>query len=141
MENKKKWLSEIEDMISSTQENLQLHYEFIKITGLMLEKEGYNVDQVILLNDVIKSDEPALHMVYMSVYKDANTIHFAFPYDNTSPQRFSINIIEVNSVTIENFMGISIYKDVFNDTNIYFDKILVGIINNLFNLLEDNGIF
>jgi hypothetical protein len=38
-------------------------------------------------------------------------------------------------------MGISIYKDVFNDTNIYFDKILVGIINNLFNILEDNGIF
>jgi hypothetical protein len=66
MENKKKWLSEIEDMISLTQENLQLHYEFIKITGLMLEKEGYNIDQVILLNDVIKSDEPALHMVYMS---------------------------------------------------------------------------
>lgn len=139
--NQKTWKSEIEEKISlSKEENLIFHYEFVKNIGDLFEKSEYSIDQIIILDDVISS-EISNHMVFMSLFKDTNTFEIAFPFDNSSPQRFSVNLIKVNTVQTENFIGISIYKEIFNDISEYFEKILLSVITSVINTIKENQIY
>jgi hypothetical protein len=70
-----------------------------------------------------------------------NNVEILFPFNDGSPQLFEIRIIKVNSVSIDNFMGISIYKPIFNDSNLYFDKLLFNIINAAIKTADEYGIY
>lgn len=143
--NQVNWKSELEEMSSSTSDNVKFHYEFVKLIGETVNKDYFNIEQVILVHDILaninEEDDQANHMVYMTVNNNADSLELAFPFDNTSPQRFSVNIIKVNSVVIENFMGINVYKEIFNDTNMYFDLLLIGIINSVIQTINNNEIY
>ena len=52
MEN---WLTEIEEMMSITSENLYSHYEFVKRIGLLLEENGMEMNQILVMNDIIQN--------------------------------------------------------------------------------------
>jgi hypothetical protein len=137
------WKEEIKEMLSITNDNLNLHYEFVLIIGELLEKNDFKVDQILLMHDVLKSEEPSTHLVYMTLVHNTNTIDLSFPFGNDffGPQRFTVDVVKIDEVTISNFMGINIYKDVFNDSNKYFDTILINTILNLIKILDENGIF
>lgn len=137
----KKWVDELNESISGTFDNERMHYEFIKSIGELLEKKEYYIEQVIILNDVIDDPLKSDHITFMNVIKDSNTIELCFPFDNTSPQRFTVNVTAINNVQLENFTNVSLYKEVFNDVNLYFEIIFISVIETLIKTLEDNGIF
>lgn len=134
----KTWKFEIEEMIDKTEDNANQHYHFVKRIGELLENDNYQIDQIIVLNEVLAED---YHDVYLTATKITNVIELKFIYDNNSPQRFSVNIESIDGVTVSNFMGISFFTDVFNDDNSYFDIILLNSIVNLIKIIDDNGIF
>jgi hypothetical protein len=145
----KNWLTEIEEMMSVTSENLHSHYEFVKRIGLFLEENEFEMNQVLVMNEIIQNSfytdeiEPTIsHSVYMDFIVDnVNNVEILFPFNDGSPQLFEIRIIKVNSVSIDNFMGISIYKPIFNDSNLYFDKLLINIINAAIKTADEYGIY
>ena len=145
----KNWLTEVEEMMSVTSENLHSHYEFIKRIGLFLEENEFEMNQVLVMNEIIQNSfytdeiEPTIsHSVYMDFIVDnVNNVEILFPFNDGSPQLFEIRIIKVNSVSIDNFMGISIYKPIFNDSNLYFDKLLFNIINAAIKTADEYGIY
>jgi hypothetical protein len=145
----KNWLTEVEEMMSVTSENLHSHYEFIKRIGLFLEENEFEMNQVLVMNEIIQNSfytdeiEPTIsHSVYMDFIVDnVNNVEILFPFNDGSPQLFEIRIIKVNSVSIDNFMGISIYKPIFNDSNLYFDKLLINIINAAIKTADEYGIY
>ena len=134
----KTWKFEVEEMFDKTEDNANQHYQFVKRIGELLENDNYEIDQIIVLNEVLEDD---YHDVYLTATKQANVIELKFIYDNNSPQRFSVNIETIDGVTVSNFMGISFFTDVFNDDNSYFDIILLNSIVNLIKIIDDNGIF
>jgi hypothetical protein len=145
----KNWLTEVEEMMSVTSENLHSHYEFVKRIGLFLEENEFEMNQVLVMNEIIQNSfytdeiEPTIsHSVYMDFIVDnVNNVEILFPFNDGSPQLFEIRIIKVNSVSIDNFMGISIYKPIFNDSNLYFDKLLINIINAAIKTADEYGIY
>jgi hypothetical protein len=146
MEN---WLTEIEEMMSITSENLYSHYEFVKRIGLLLEENGMEMNQILVMNDIIQNsfytdeiESSISHSVFINfIVDEINNVEISFPFNDGSPQLFEIRIIKVNSVSIDNFMGISIYKPIFNDSNLYFDKLLINIIYAAIKTADDYGIY
>jgi hypothetical protein len=146
MEN---WLTEIEEMMSITSENLYSHYEFVKRIGLLLEENGMEMNQILVMNDIIQNsfyndeiESSISHSVFMNfIVDEINNVEISFPFNDGSPQLFEIRIIKVNAVSIDNFMGISIYKPIFNDSNLYFDKLLINIIYAAIKTADDYGIY
>ena len=145
----KNWLTEVEEMMSVTSENLHSHYEFVKRIGLFLEENEFEMNQVLVMNEIIQNSfytdeiEPTIsHSVYMDFIVDnVNNVEILFPFNDGSPQLFEIRIIKVNSVSIDNFMGISIYKPIFNDSNLYFDNLLINILNAAIKTADEYGIY
>ena len=145
----KTWLTEIEDMISISSENLRSHYEFIKSIGLLLENNNMEMNQILVMNDIVQNsfyydeiESTISHSVYMDlIVNNINNVEISFPFNDVSPQLFEIRIVRVNDVSIDNFMGISIYKQIFNDSNMYFDKLLLNIINAAIKTADEYGIY
>ena len=107
------------------------------------------MNQILVMNDIVQNsfyydeiENSISHSVYMDlIVNSINNVEISFPFHDGSPQLFEIRIVRVNDVSIDNFMGISIYKQIFNDSNMYFDKLLLNIIDAAIKTADEYGIY